>query len=185
MERKAPEILKVSTTAKSRLFEIESVHLKFSNGVNNIYERLAVESSTDAVIIVPMLDDQNLILVKEYAVGIEKYQVALPTGLIEKNEEIHEAANRELMEEIGYGADVMHTLHTLYLAPSFTGFKAHVVLATELYDKKLEADEPEPPEKVIWPLKRLDDILSTREVSDSYSLAALYLVRDYIDKCTN
>ena len=185
MERKAPKILKVSTTAKSRLFEIESVHLKFSNGANVIYERLAVESSTDAVVIIPMLDDQNLILVKEYAVGIEKYQFALPTGLIEKNEEIHDAANREMMEEIGYGADEMRTLHTLYLAPSFTGFKAHVVLATKLYEKKLEADEPEPLEKIIWPLKQLNEILNTQEVSDSYSLAALYLVRDYIEKSKN
>ncbi|MFT6132998.1 MAG: ADP-ribose diphosphatase, partial [Shewanella sp.] len=37
---KKPEILHTEIVAKSRLFQIEQVHLKFSNGVERQYERM-------------------------------------------------------------------------------------------------------------------------------------------------
>ncbi|MDU1084672.1 MAG: ADP compounds hydrolase NudE, partial [Leclercia adecarboxylata] len=35
-----PTILNVETVAKSRLFNVESVDLEFSNGVRRVYERM-------------------------------------------------------------------------------------------------------------------------------------------------
>lgn len=88
-----PTILKVETVAQSRLFKVESVDLEFSNGVRRVYERMR-PSTREAVMIVPIVDD-HLILIREYAVGTESYELGFSKGLIDLGESVYEAANRE------------------------------------------------------------------------------------------
>jgi ADP-ribose diphosphatase len=54
------------------------------------------------------------------------------------------------------------------------------VLARELYDAKLEGDEPEPLEVVPWRLDRLYELALREDCTEARSIAALYLVRDYL-----
>ena len=94
-----PTILSVETVARSRLFTVESVDLEFSNGVRRVYERMR-PTNREAVMIVPIVDD-HLILIREYAVGTESYELGFSKGLIDPGESVFEAANRELKEEVG------------------------------------------------------------------------------------
>ncbi|VFS31291.1 ADP compounds hydrolase [Escherichia coli] len=94
-----PTILNVETVARSRLFTVESVDLEFSNGVRRVYERMR-PTNREAVMIVPIVDD-HLILIREYAVGTESYELGFSKGLIDPGESVFEAANRELKEEVG------------------------------------------------------------------------------------
>lgn len=55
-----------------------------------------------------------------------------------------EAANRELMEEVGYGAKRFDFLSKLTMAPSYFSSKMNIVLAHDLYPQSTEGDEPEP-----------------------------------------
>lgn len=89
-----PTILNVETVARSRLFTVESVDLEFSNGVRRVYERMR-PTNREAVMIVPIVDD-HLILIREYAVGTESYELGFSKGLIDPGESVFEAANREL-----------------------------------------------------------------------------------------
>ena len=104
-----PKILSVETIARSRLFNVESVDLEFSNGVRRVYERMR-PSEREAVMIVPILGD-DLLLIREYAVGIESYELGFPKGLIDPGEDVFQAANRELMEEAGFGAEHFTFMH--------------------------------------------------------------------------
>lgn len=79
-----PKILKVETVARSRLFNVESVDLEFSNGVRRVYERMR-PSDREAVMIVPVIGD-DLLLIREYAVGTESYELGFPKGLIDPGE---------------------------------------------------------------------------------------------------
>ena len=92
-----PEILKISQPSQSRLFKVEAVDLRFSNGVERTYERLAVRGN-GAVMIVALDAMDNIILIKEYAVGVEDYLLTLPKGLIDPGEDAIIAADRELKE---------------------------------------------------------------------------------------
>lgn len=172
-----PEILSVRTAARSRLFHIEAVKLRFSNGNEREYERLAGSAVPGAVVIVPLLDSRNILLVREYAVGLERYELGLPMGLVHGGESTLQAANRELMEETGYAANELSRLHTLALAPGILGYRMDVVLATGLAPRALEGDEPEPPETVLWPLDRLEELALNRQISDARTLAALFVAR--------
>ena len=95
-----PLILKRRQLAKTRLFQIEEQDLQFANGARRVYERL-LRFGEGAVLIVPMLDDETVLLVREYGAGIGDYQIALPKGAIDPGEDALQAANRELMEEVG------------------------------------------------------------------------------------
>lgn len=79
-----PKILKIETVARSRLFTVEAVDLAFSNGVQRVYERMR-PSNREAVMIVPIIGD-DLLLIREYAVGIEEYELGFPKGLIDPGE---------------------------------------------------------------------------------------------------
>lgn len=131
-----PKILKIETVACSRLFNVEAVELEFSNGVQRIYERMR-PSNREAVMIVPVIGN-DLLLIREYAVGIEEYELGFPKGLIDPGEGVLEAANRELMEEVGYGAERFDFLAKLTMAPSYFSSKMNIVIAHGLYPQSLK-----------------------------------------------
>ena len=137
-----PQITKREVCTKSRLFTVETIGLRFSNGTEVEWERLT-GSKRGAVLIVPMLDAETVLLIREYAAGVERYELALPKGKIDDGESIIDAANREMMEEIGYGAKHLRHIDSVTVAPGYLSHTTHIVLCSELYPKKLEGDEPE------------------------------------------
>ncbi len=178
--RKKPEILSVKKLASSRLFTLEEVHLHFNNGNQRHYERLR-NNAINSVLIVPLLNQDTLLLVREYAVGIEDYHLAFPKGLVEPQEEICEAADRELQEEVGYGAKNIQLLKRVSTSPGYTTRSAHIVVAKELYPAKLEGDEPEIIEVVSWPLQNLTELLHHPEFHETQSIAALLLLYEHLN----
>ena len=171
-----PEILASEICAKSRLFAIEQVKLRFSNGVERDYERMK-GSGRGAVMVVPMLDDDTMLLIREYCCGTHNYELGFPKGLIDPGETPIEAANRELKEEIGYGAKHFVALKSLAMAPTYFGSSMNVFLATDLYQEKLEGDEPEPLEVIAWPLANSEQLLLDKDFNDARSVAALLLAK--------
>lgn len=172
-----PQILGVKTVAQSRLFSIEQVDLRFSNGTEMAYERLQGKAG-GAVLIVPMQDAKTVLLVREYAVGVERYELGLPKGRLEPGENVLDTANRELMEELGYAAHRLTEVAQLTVAPGYFGHITHVILAEDLYPQRREGDEPEPVEVVPWALNDLQSLLTRDDFSEARSIAALYMVRE-------
>jgi len=176
---KKPRILSNQTIARTRLFHVEEVGLEFSNGTIVHYERLNA-SPHGAVIIVPMLDEDTVLLIREYAAGVDRYELGLPKGLIEPGEALLAAANRELMEEVGYGARDLRHLTSLTLAPGYLGHVTHVVFARDLYEQRSRGDEPEEIEVVPWRISELKALLAREDCTEARSIAALYMVRDLL-----
>lgn len=172
-----PTILKVETVAQSRLFNVESVDLEFSNGVRRVYERMR-PSTREAVMIVPIVDE-HLILIREYAVGTESYELGFSKGLIDPGETVFEAANRELKEEVGFGAHNLTFLKNSAWRPYFSS-KMNIVVAEDLYPESLEGDEPEPLPQVRWPLAHLMDLLEDPDFNEARNVSALFLVREWL-----
>ena len=176
--RKKPDILSTQTLARTRLFHVESLELEFSNGVRTRYERLRGASEGGAVLVVPMLDEDTVLMIREYAAGVHRYELTLPKGRVEPGEAILDAANRELMEEIGHGARRLERLTEFTLAPGYLGHTTQVVLAQELYEQKLEGDEPEELEVVPWRLSELHKLVACEDCTEARSIAALYMTRE-------
>ncbi|RYY02811.1 MAG: ADP compounds hydrolase NudE [Gammaproteobacteria bacterium] len=179
-----PEILKRETVMRSRLFRADQIQLRFSNGEERHYEKL-VGGGNGAVLIVPVLNDETLLLVREYAVGLEDYHLACPKGAIDQGETIIEAANRELKEEVGYGARKLTFLKKVHLSPSYMEHGINIVIAQDLYPERLEGDEPEPIEVVEIPLTDIAEFCLRDDVCEGRSIAALFMVREWLAKAEN
>lgn len=177
---KKPEITKKAIIAKTHLFHIEEVHLTFSNGNQRIFEKM-VSNRNGAVLIVPMLDDETMLLVREYAAGTDRYELGFPKGVIDAGETAEHAVNRELQEELGYAANHIELLRTVTAAPGYWSGASSIFLAKELYPATLVGDEPEPLEVVPWKLADYKVLLEEETFSEARSIAALLLLRDKLN----
>lgn len=179
--RQKPEILGSTTIAQTRLFRIERIGLRFSNGVSVEYERLT-GSPEGAVLVVPLLNAGTILLIREYAAGMQRYELAFPKGRIEAGEVPTVAANREIMEEIGYGARNLRVIRSMTLAPGYVQHTTHVVLAQDLYARREQGDEPEEIEVVPWEIAKMDQLLAHPEFTEARSIAALFITRELLQQ---
>lgn len=178
-----PQILSRECVAQSRLFQVESLALRFSNGEERQFERLT-GADRGAVMIVAMPDPEHVLLIREYAAGFEDYVLTLPKGLVDPGEDIITAANRELMEECSFGAHCIEPLVELSLAPNYMRHRMQVLLATDLYPKRLPGDEPEPLIVETHALEELPALLMRDDFHEGRAIAALYIARDRIREAT-
>ncbi len=179
MSRPPPRILATREVARSRLFRIESVDLAFANGTEVTFERL-MGSAAGAVLVVPVNARGEVLFIREYSVGTERYELGLPKGRLEPGEDLLAGADRELREEVGMHAARLEPLKTLTIAPAYFGHRTQVVLARELSPAPLPGDEPEPPEVLPWPLDDFESLLAREDFSEARSIAALYLARRHL-----
>lgn len=179
-----PRILKQTLIAQTRIFRVEQMDLEFANGQCRRYERL-LGGPRGAVLVVPLLDPDTLLLIREYAAGSQRYELALPKGRVEADEDLLAAANREIREEVGYAARDLRLLRSVALAPGYIQHETHIVLARDLYPARLPGDEPEPIEVVPWPLSQLDRLLGQEDFREGRSLlAVLLLIRELASEAT-
>jgi len=178
MKRK-PLVTSTRTVARTRLFHVEQVELTFSNGCDVSYERLR-SSSGGAVLVVPVLDPATVLLIREYGAGVERYELAFPKGHVEDDENVLEAANREMREETGYGSRRLTRLKSMTLSPGYMNHVTHIVLAQDIYPDRLPGDEPEEIEVVPWPMADIAGLLKLEECTEARSIAALYMVREML-----
>ena len=155
----------------------ETLDLEFSNGERRRYERLK-SGGHGSVIIAAMPDPDTVLLIREYAAGTHRYELGLPKGRMDAGEDVLDAANRELKEEVGFGARKLTRLRSITLAPTYMSHEIQLVLAEDLYPERLPGDEPEELEVVPWKLDALHELMLLDDCSEGRSLAALFIVRE-------
>ena len=176
---KPPSILATRPAPATSFVCIEQVDLEFSNGARRTFERM-LPSGPGAVMIVPMLDAETVLLVREYAAGLHRYELGLVKGRVDAGETVLQAADRELKEEAGYGARRLEVVRALSLAPVYMSHETTVVLARDLYPERLPGDEPEELEVVPWRLDAIGELALREDFSEGRSIAALFAAREYL-----
>ena len=76
----------------------------------------------------------------------------------------------------------MEQIKSVSVSPGYMSHQTHIVYATDLYQQRLEGDEPEPIEVIYWKLDKLDELLASDEFTEARSIAALYLLKDRIKR---
>ena len=175
--KKKPEVTSRNIIAQTRIFKVEAMELEFSNGETRQYERL-VGSKQGAVLVVGKPSSESVLLISEYAAGMDRYELAFPKGKIDPGETMFEAANRELQEETGFGARRLSHVSSMTIAPGYLGHTTHIILAEDLYPSSLEGDEPEALEVSEWHFDQLDELMLREDFTEARSIAAFYRVRE-------
>ena len=134
-----------------------------------------------AVCIVPIDNDGNVVLVRQYRKPAEDALLEVPAGGVEDGEISEEAVLRELQEEIGYTADHLEHLSSFWVAPGWATEYMHAYLATGLRESRLDGDEDENIEVVRLRFNEAVSMLKSGEINDGKTIAALLLAQPLLD----
>ena len=135
-----------------------------------------------AVCIVPVDEDGNVVLVRQYRKPAEEALLEAPAGGVDEGEVSEDAVLRELQEEIGYTAGNLVHLSSFWVAPGWATEYMHAYLATELTPSRLEADEDENIEVVRLPFDQALAMFKTGEIKDGKTIAAMLLAQPLLGK---
>lgn len=132
-----------------------------------------------AVVILPILDDDHIVMIRNYRYTVEEELWELPAGTAEPSEAPIETARRELEEEAGYRAGTMTPLTEFFTSPGVLTERMFAFVATDLQSvgQRLEHDERIVAEVV--ELERVRRWLVNGELRDGKTIAVLgtYLAR--------
>jgi ADP-ribose pyrophosphatase len=127
----------------------------------------------ECVAVVPVNDNGDILLVRQFRKAIEKDLLEIPAGGIEKNEDPETAVRRELQEEIGYLPGKVERLGGFYSSPGFCNEYLHLFLATSLKSSRLVAEDTESITVVAVKPERIKALIASGEICDSKSIAGL------------
>lgn len=97
-----------------------------------------------AVGVVPVTDDNKIVLVEQYRYPVKRKLLEIPAGKFDKpGEDPLECAKRELEEETGFKAEEFIYLGYIYTTPGFSNEIIHLYLALKLYKGVINPDEDE------------------------------------------
>lgn len=114
--------------------------VELPNGHSTIY---GVVTCGQCVGILPFVDPETVLLIKQYRYIAGRATWEMPTGGMHAEEAVEAAAQRELAEEIGYRATSLEHVCTYHTSKSVMDETAHLFVGTGLVKAALPPDETE------------------------------------------
>ena len=141
-----------------------------------IPQQRAIVIHPGAVVIVPVLDNGDIVMIKNRRWQVGATLLEFPAGTLEPNEEIERCARRELIEETGFEASRMTLIHRFFALPGLSTEVMHVYTAHGLkwVGQCLEPDEEI--DVVHISLDTLAHATAVGQVVDGKTLAVLALL---------
>lgn len=160
---------------RGRVFRLVLRDLRFPDGRR---ARYSIVDHPGAVAIVPLLDNGDVILLRQYRPSIGQAIYEIPAGTLERGERPLQTARREIREETGYRARRWTRLGTFYTAPGFCTERLHVFLAQDLVPDPIPRDADELLRPVRVPLPRALQMIRRGRIRDAKSIAGLFLCHE-------
>lgn len=155
---------------QAKRFAIEEVLEKLANGSSLVRH---VVRHPGAVVVLPLIDDERVCLIQTYRVAIDRWNLELPAGTLDKNLPPLEVAHLELQEETGYRAETMVPVHTFAMSPGILDEKMHFYAATGLSPGEAAREAGEQMSNVIVTWAEIDRLLRDRQIIDAKTLVGL------------
>ncbi|MGC7873563.1 NUDIX domain-containing protein [Desulfosporosinus sp. SYSU MS00001] len=160
---------------EGRMLRLERDKVALPNG-SETYREVVRHPGAVAVI---ALQDQEILMVRQYRYPIARETLEIPAGKIDPQESPLNCAIRELREETGYRG-TMELMGTFYTTPGFTDEVMHIFLARDLVWDPLTTDDDEflTVEKIPWSeaLRRA----CQNEFIDAKTILGILLVQEHI-----
>ena len=129
----------------------------------------------DAVCVVPIDENNNVLMVRQYRKAAQIHLLEVPAGGVEAGETPDETALRELQEEVSVTSGSLRRLSGFWVSPGWATEFMHAYLATDLTPASLPADDDEYISVERVPLDSIPGLIESGEIQDSKSVASLLL----------
>ncbi len=144
--------------------------VELPDGRTTIY---GVVSCGQCVGILPFLDPDMVLLVRQYRYVARQATWEMPTGGVHAGESIGDAAQRELSEEVGYRAGRLIHVCSYHTSKSVVDETAHLFLGEAMEKLTLPADETEFIEVRPFPFQHALEMVLSGEIVDSMTIIAV------------
>ena len=107
MHKQYPRIKEKTVVWEGKFLRAAVITYSDSSGKLRSWEAFERVHCEGIVAIVPVTDNNEVLLVKQYRPPVQRYVIEFPAGLNDRGDTLEGAAQRELLEETGYAAGEM------------------------------------------------------------------------------
>lgn len=135
-----------------------------------------------AVVVVPLLDDGDVLMVRQFRYPLHREFFELPAGKIDSGEDPLGCGQRELLEETGYAAKSWHYLATIHPCIGYSDERILVYLARGLSEHGHRRDADEFLDNLRMPLAQAMDGVREGRISDAKTMIGLFWAEKIIGR---
>ena len=148
---------------------------------NGKVTELEVIRHPGAAAVVPLTDEGQVLLVRQYRYATGSWLLEVPAGKLDPGEAPEICAARELEEEVGYRPGNLDSLGWMWTTPGFTNEKIWLYLARDLVagTQDLQGDEVLSVESMA--LEKAVEEAHRGEIRDGKSVCALLRAAAYLE----
>jgi ADP-ribose pyrophosphatase len=151
------------------LFEV------FEEKIGKLKIKRDVVKSHKEVGILPLIDKNKVVLIRQFRFSINKEIWEIPAGMLRKGEKPEKGAKRELKEETGYEARKIKKIGEFYFTPGHSNEYMYLFLARGLKKGEQNLDKGEKIKEVkIFSRKEVLKMVKTRKIVDAKTILALF-----------
>lgn len=171
IENKLRNIVDSSYPYKGHILDLRIDRVKFPSGKVKVRE---VVEHKSAVAMLAVNDDGKICLVSQYRHAVDRDVLEIPAGIIEKNEDPKNAAERELQEEIGYKPGAILKISELYTSPGYSTERIILYYTYDLTLSKLPEDDDEYIDVHWVSLDEFEKYIACGKIDDGKTMLAYY-----------
>jgi 8-oxo-dGTP pyrophosphatase MutT (NUDIX family) len=169
----------IHTVYQGRIFSVQVESITTHKGGDM---KVEIVRHPGSVVLVPVTDSGEVILVHQYRHAIGRWAWELPAGSLKPGEDIEQAAIRELHEEIGLIAERLEKLGAFFPTPGYCDEEMNMYVASALRqpregDEAAHQDEDEDIETKSFGRETLRQMIASGEIIDLKTIAGLSLLR--------
>lgn len=170
------KIIKSEILYKGKVFDHQVDEIEYNSGNKGIRE-IAIHPG--GAVVVPVKDDEKIILVKQFRYPLQKTLIELPAGKLEKGEDPLVCATRELEEETGYKSNKIFKLGEIYTAPGYCTEILHIYSATELIPGNHNREEGEHGMEILeLTMNEIQQMIMNGEITDAKTIVGIYYLQN-------
>jgi len=158
-------------------FNIHQVELAGQRG-RSVRREVVVAPS--AVVILPLLDQQQVVLIRNERFAVGQTLWELPAGTIEPGEQPKDCAARELTEEAGYRARKIEKLIDFYPSPGICTERMYAYMANDLQQVGQNLDENERITVEVISIKKSIQMIQDNTIRDGKTIATLLYYQAFL-----
>ena len=170
--RKKATVKSTAEVYNGRIFNFVTENLTLPNDRDT---EMAFIRHPGSIAVVPLLDDNTVIMEVQYRHPMGEYLLEIPAGTLEPGESPLNCAKRELIEETGYRAQELIALGKIHMIPAYSDEEIHVFIAKGLTPARQNLDPDEIIEVATYPFEKALRMIDAGKITDALTILSIQM----------